>query len=147
MGQGASLVAQMVKNLSVIQETNVQSLTQENLLEKGMATHSSILAWRILWTEEPGRLQSLGLQCWAQLSGQHFHTFKGCMGSLCIFSSIFFLLIKFAQNLIKLINCLKSRESVIIQTCKFIGNLIAIVAMYLCVTNYCKLDDLKPVIS
>ena len=51
-----------VKNLPAIQETWVQSLGQEDLLEKEMATHSSILAWRIPWTEEPGRLQSMGLQ-------------------------------------------------------------------------------------
>ena len=58
----ASLVAQIVKNLSVMQETWVQSLDQEDLLEKGMTTHFNILAWRIPWTEEPGRLQSMGLQ-------------------------------------------------------------------------------------
>ena len=57
-----SLVAQMVKNLPTMQETQVQSLAREDLLEKGMATHSSILAWRIPWTEEPGRLQSMGSQ-------------------------------------------------------------------------------------
>ena len=56
----ASLVAQMVKNLPAMQETGVRSLSQEDTLEKGMATHSSILAWRIQWTEEPGRLQSMG---------------------------------------------------------------------------------------
>ena len=54
----ASLVAQMVKSPPAIQETRVQSLGREDLLEKEMATHSSILAWRIPWTEEPGRLQS-----------------------------------------------------------------------------------------
>ena len=54
----ASLVAQRVKNLSAMQETQVWSLGQEDPLEKGMATHSSILAWRIPWTEEPGGLQS-----------------------------------------------------------------------------------------
>ena len=53
----ASLVAQMVKNLPAKQETRVQSLGQEDPLEEGMATHSSILAWRIPWTEEPGGLQ------------------------------------------------------------------------------------------
>ena len=53
----ASLVAQMVKNLSAIQETWVRSLGQEDPLEKGMATHSCLLAWRIPWTEEPGGLQ------------------------------------------------------------------------------------------
>ena len=57
-----SLVAQMVKRLPTMQETQVQSLDWEDLLEKEMATHSSILAWKIPWTEEPGRLQSMGLQ-------------------------------------------------------------------------------------
>ena len=52
---------QMVKNLPAMQETWVQSLGQENPLEKVMATHSNILSWRIPWTEEPGRLQSVGL--------------------------------------------------------------------------------------
>ena len=52
----------MVKNLPAMQEARVQFLGREDPLEKGMATHSSILAWRSLWTEEPGRLQSLGLQ-------------------------------------------------------------------------------------
>ena len=55
-------MAQTVKNLPGMQETQVPSLGQEDPLEKGMATHSSILAWRIPWTEEPGRLQSTGLQ-------------------------------------------------------------------------------------
>ena len=50
----------MVKTLPAKQETQVQSLGQENPLEKGMETHSNILAWRIPWTEEPGRLQSMG---------------------------------------------------------------------------------------
>ena len=58
----ASLVAQSVKNLPAVQETQVQFLGWEDPLEKEMATHSSILAWRIPWTEEPGRLQSLGSQ-------------------------------------------------------------------------------------
>ena len=57
----ASLVAQTVKRLTAMQETQVQSLGQEDPLEKEMATHSSILAWEIPWTEEPGRLQSMGL--------------------------------------------------------------------------------------
>ena len=52
----------MVKNLQPMQETWVQFLSWEDLLEEGMATHFSILAWRILWTEEPGRFQSIGLQ-------------------------------------------------------------------------------------
>ena len=58
----ASLVAQMVKYLPAMQETQVPSLGWEDSLEKGMATHSSILAWRITWTEEHGGLQSMGLQ-------------------------------------------------------------------------------------
>ena len=56
---GASLVAQTVKNLSAMGETHAQSLGREDLLEKGMAIPSSILAWRILWTENPGRLQAM----------------------------------------------------------------------------------------
>ena len=58
----ASLVAQTVKNLPAMQETGVWSLGQEDPLEKEMATHSSVLAWRISWTEKPGRLQSMGSQ-------------------------------------------------------------------------------------
>ena len=58
---GASLVAQKVKALPAMQETWVQSLGWEDPLKKGMATHSSILAWRIPCTEEPGGLQSMGL--------------------------------------------------------------------------------------
>ena len=57
-----SLVAQRVKNLPAMQETWVQSLGQEDPLEKGMATHSNILAWRIPWIEDPGGLQSMGSQ-------------------------------------------------------------------------------------
>ena len=55
-------MAQTVKNPPAIRETRVQSPGWEDLLEKGMATHSSILAWRSLWTEESGRLQSMGSQ-------------------------------------------------------------------------------------
>ena len=57
-----SLMVQMVKNPPVMQETQVQSLSQEDPLEKGIAIYSSTLAWRIPWTEEPGRLQYIGLQ-------------------------------------------------------------------------------------
>ena len=56
----ASLVVQMVKHLPAMQETRVRSLSWEDPLEKEMATHCSILAWKIPWTEEPGRLQSMG---------------------------------------------------------------------------------------
>ena len=55
-------MAQTVKNLPAMQETQVRSLGWEDPLEKGMATHSSIHAWRIPWTEEPGGLQSMGSQ-------------------------------------------------------------------------------------
>ena len=58
----ASLVAQMVMILPTMQKTQVQSLGQEDNLEKGMATHSSILAWGIPWIKEPGSLQSTGSQ-------------------------------------------------------------------------------------
>ena len=75
----ASLVAQMVKNLPAVQEIWVWSLGREDHLVKGMATHSSILAWRLPWTEEPGRLQSMGSKeserlrhDWSNLA--HMHT-------------------------------------------------------------------------
>ena len=75
-----SLVAQMVKHLPAMRETRVQFLGWEDLLEKEMATHSSILAWRIPWTEEPGGLQSIRSQSWTQLSDFtftfHFHILK-----------------------------------------------------------------------
>ena len=58
----ASLVDKMVKKLPAMKETQVWSLGQEDTLEKGMATHSSILAWRVPWREEPGGLQNMGLQ-------------------------------------------------------------------------------------
>ena len=63
-----SLVAQMVKNPPATRETQLQSLGWEDPLEKGTATHASILAWRILWTEEPGRPQSMGQQSRTRLS-------------------------------------------------------------------------------
>ena len=73
-----SLVAQMVRRLSTMQETWVQSLGQEDPLEKEMAIHSSTIAWKIPWTEEPGRLQSMGSQrvrhdCTTSLSLSFFH--------------------------------------------------------------------------
>ena len=68
-----SLVAQMVKNLRTTQKTWVQSLGGEDPLEKGVATHSSILAWEIPWTEEPGELHSMNLQSQTRLSTHRFH--------------------------------------------------------------------------
>ena len=62
MDDRASLVAQTVKNLTAMQKTGFRSLGQEDPLEEEMATHCSILAWRIPWTEEPSGLQSMGLQ-------------------------------------------------------------------------------------
>ena len=67
---GASLVAQMVKSLPEMQETQVQSLGWEDPLEEEMATHFSILAWRIPWTEEPGGQQFMGSQSRIELSMQ-----------------------------------------------------------------------------
>ena len=62
-------MCQMVKHLPKIQETRVRSLGQEDPLEKEMATHSSTVAWKIPWTEEPGRLKSMGLQnVWTRLN-------------------------------------------------------------------------------
>ena len=69
----ASLVAQRLKCLPVMWETWVRSLGREDRLEKEMATHSSILAWRIPWTEDPGRLQSTGLQRFDMTEQLHFH--------------------------------------------------------------------------
>ena len=71
----ASLVAQMVKNLHAMLGTRIRSLGQEDSLEKGMATHSSTLAWRIPWAEESGRLQSMGSQR-VGLTHTHTHTHK-----------------------------------------------------------------------
>ena len=62
MGFPHNSVGKEVKNLPAMQETWVQSLGQEDPLEKELATHSSTLAWKILWTEDPGRLQSIGSQ-------------------------------------------------------------------------------------
>ena len=70
---GAALVAQPVKRLPAMWETWVSSLSREDLLEEEMATHSSILAWRIPWMEEPARLQSMGSQRVGWLSNVTFH--------------------------------------------------------------------------
>ena len=68
-----SLVAQMVKRLSTMRETRVRSLGQEDPLEKEMAIHSSTTAWKIAWTEEPRRLQSMGSQRADTTERLHFH--------------------------------------------------------------------------
>ena len=67
-------MSQMVKNLPAMQETWVQFLGQKDPLQKGMATHSGILAWRVSWTEEPNGLQSMGSQSQTRLSNTHTHT-------------------------------------------------------------------------
>ena len=74
-GMLASTVAQMVRNPLAMQRTQVQSLGQEDPLQKEMATHSSILAWRIPWTEEPSGLQSIESESPQQLTLSFF--FKG----------------------------------------------------------------------
>ena len=74
--EGASLVAQMVNRLSAMQETQVRSLGWEDPLEKEMAAHSSILAWRIPWMEELGGLQSMGRKESDTTERLHFHFSK-----------------------------------------------------------------------
>ena len=69
-------MSQMVKNPPAVRDTWVLSLGWEDPLKKGMATHSSILVWRIPWTEEPGRLWSMGSQSQTQLSDFHFRLDK-----------------------------------------------------------------------
>ena len=86
--QGASQMAQWLKNIHLpMQETQeiwVQSLGWEDTLEKGMATHSSVLVWRIPWTEEPGGLQSMGSQSWTRLSDFHCQLLKMLLsGNFC----------------------------------------------------------------
>ena len=68
MQNTASLVAQLAKNLPAVQETWIRSLGREYLLAKEMAKHSSILAWKIPWTEDPGELQSMESQSWTRLN-------------------------------------------------------------------------------
>ena len=87
-----SLVAQTVKNLHEMQEIQVWSLGQENPLEEGMATHSSFLAWRIPWTEEPGGLQSME----SQRVGHNWETFTHSL-SILWNNYIFSLLILFNE--------------------------------------------------
>ena len=83
----ASLIAQSVKTLPAVQETRVQFLGWEDPLEKEMATHSSSLAWRIPWAEEPGRLQSMGMQeldtAW-RLAPTHSKPIVGQLHHYCV---------------------------------------------------------------
>ena len=80
-------LAQMVKNLPALQETQVQSLGREDLLEKGMAAHSSILAWRIPLTEEPGELQSMGHRRVRHDRATNTDTLSMALRSLAVFIS------------------------------------------------------------
>ena len=74
-------MAQMVKRLSTMQETRVRSLGWEDLLQKEMAIHSSTIAWKIPWTEEPGRLQSMGSLESDTTERLHFHFSLSCIGA------------------------------------------------------------------
>ena len=85
-----SLVPQMVKNLPAVWETQVWSLSWEESLEKEMATHSSILAWRIPWTEEPGGLQSVGSQKVGHNWATNTFTFLVLIFCIALFISWFF---------------------------------------------------------
>ena len=83
-----SLVAQMVKCLSTMQETRVQSLGWEDPLEKDMAIHASNIAWKIPWTEEPGGLQSMGSQRVGHDSATSRHTFSSAHGTFFMIDHI-----------------------------------------------------------
>ena len=110
------MVAHRVKNLPAMQETWVRSLGQEDPLEKEMATHSSILAWRILWMEEPGGLQSTGSQ--RETIALTRWTFVGKVMSL-LFNILSSLVITFLpRNKRLLISWLQSPSAVILETKK-----------------------------
>ena len=87
MGRHTALVAQMVKCLSTMRETRVQSLVWEDLLLKEMAIHSSTIAWKIPWTEEPGRLQSMGSQRVTRLSDFTFTFILTNLGTTLVMGS------------------------------------------------------------
>ena len=110
------MVAQMVKNLPVIQETQVRSLRWEDALEKGMAIHSSLLAWRIPWTEEPDGLQSMG----SQRVGYNWTT-NGHLLGLLIVSMIFncFLFKYFSWKMIAVLICIDLEFCNIFDQCVF----------------------------
>ena len=111
----ASLVTQEVKNLPAMQEPkeiHFQSLGQEDPLDEGMAAHSSILAWRIPWTEQPGRLQSIGSQSWTRLKQLSTGNGRFSRFSFRKWNWSEFYLIKIPNmtfTLVMLINAFKSR--------------------------------------
>ena len=88
LGRWTSLVAQMVEHLTTMRETQVRSLGWEDPQEKEMATHSSTLAWKISWTEEHGRLQSMG----SQRVGHNWATSLSCLPASCILHGGLYLL-------------------------------------------------------
>ena len=95
----------ILKNPPAMPETQVRPLGQEDPLEKGMATHSGILARRIPWTEEPGGLQSVGLQSWTWLSDQHFHFSFLLLFTLSIYNFHYDISLDFFFNLRNLERC------------------------------------------
>ena len=104
----ASPVVQTVTNLVAMWETWIRSLGQEDPLEKGMATHSSILPWRVPWTEEPGGLQSMGLQIvrhdWAtdKINGAPtFHIHQAHFATDCFKSHVYLLFLQILKDLAK----------------------------------------------
>ena len=99
----ASLVAPLVKNRPAMQETPVWFLGREDPLKKGMATHSSILAWRVPWTEEPGGLQSMGSQSWTWPRDLHF-VWKLAGGHKPVFAA------RLSTELKERIQCLRGTE-------------------------------------
>ena len=94
-------MAQKIKNLSAMQETWVRSLSWENPLEKGMATLSSILAWRIPWTEEPGRLQSIGPHAELDMIELLTLSFTSFFGTVMVPLGVSFSLLIEDQGLVK----------------------------------------------
>ena len=112
----AFLVAQRIKHLPAMQETRVWSLGWEDPLEKKMATHSSILAWRIPWTEEPGRLQSTGLQKVGHDWMTSLYFFTSCHGTAGSFSmwtkSFFFSQWRCSLISLKTVSGLKNRQGI-----------------------------------
>ena len=109
MNSGASLVAQTVERLPTMRETRVRSLGWEDPLEKELATHSSTLAWKIPWNEEPGRLQSMGSQRVGHNWATSLH-FKWTAVSLYLF-----------EILISIILLTPSCATLVILTVEYIG--------------------------
>ena len=131
----ASLVAQTGKNLPAMWETPIRSLDWEDPLEKGKVAHSSIPAWTIPWTEEPGRLQFMGSQSRTQLSNYHYTHFR-VKSFLQICGNPYFLIIKMKRlpswlempSVGMRLVCLRHHSGVI-QLCHLLGNLYISVSL------------------